>query len=111
MVPPGHAGAPSCRWSNQGNETRMGATKESEPDKGQLRLLLVGDKEDFAYLRDLLSRTGDKHLALGHARSPEQALARLGKRSTTCCCANTHPTTGWHCVCCRGSTGPPLTRG
>jgi hypothetical protein len=33
MVPPGHAGAAKLPMSNQGNETRMSATKESEPDK------------------------------------------------------------------------------
>jgi hypothetical protein len=77
----------------------MSATKQSELDKGQLRLLLVGDNEDFGYLRNLLSRTGDGHLVLDHARSPEEALARLGE--TNYCCY----------VCCRDYTGAPLTRG
>ncbi len=42
-----------------------------------MQLLLVGDNEDFRYLRELLNRPGDGFLALDHARSPEEALARL----------------------------------
>jgi hypothetical protein len=48
--------------------TPMSATKQSELDQGQLRLLRVGDNEDSGFLRDLLSRTGDGHLLLDHAR-------------------------------------------
>jgi PAS domain S-box-containing protein len=55
----------------------MSASNLSELDQGQLRLLLVGDHEDSGFLRDLLSRTGEGHLVLDHARSPEEALARL----------------------------------
>jgi two-component system cell cycle sensor histidine kinase/response regulator CckA len=45
----------------------------------QMQLLLVGDNEDFSYLRDLLKRPGDGHLGLDQARSPEEALVRLGQ--------------------------------
>ena len=58
----------------------MDRTKESAISDTPMHLLLVGDnKEDFSYLRDLLSRTGDGHLGLDHARSPEEALVRLGQ--------------------------------
>ena len=43
-----------------------------------MHLLLVGDKDDFSYLRELLRQTGDGHLGLDHARSTEEALVRLG---------------------------------
>ena len=42
-----------------------------------MQLLLVGDNEDLRYLRELLNRPGDGFLALDHARSSEEALARL----------------------------------
>ena len=45
-----------------------------------IHLLLVGENEqDFSYLSDLLRQTGDGHLGLDHARSPEEAVARLGQ--------------------------------
>jgi len=53
-----------------------GSPTSSEP----IHLLLVGENEqDFSYLRDLLRQTGDGHLGLDHARSPEEAVARLGQ--------------------------------
>jgi len=42
-----------------------------------MQLLLVGDDDDFSYLRDLLSRPGDGQVGLDHAHSTEEALARL----------------------------------
>jgi CheY-like chemotaxis protein len=44
-----------------------------------MQLLLVGDDDDFSYLRDLLSRPGDGNVGLDHAHSTEEALARLGQ--------------------------------
>jgi PAS domain S-box-containing protein len=45
-----------------------------------MHLLLVGEnKDNFTHLRDLLNRTGDGQLGLDHARSPEEALIRLGQ--------------------------------
>jgi len=45
-----------------------------------MQLLLVGEQEaDFAYLRDLLAKTGDGRLGLDHARSLEEALDRMGQ--------------------------------
>ena len=44
-----------------------------------MQLLLVGDNDDFSYLRDLLSRTGDGQLGLHHAHSTEEALLRLSE--------------------------------
>ena len=44
----------------------------------QMQILLVaGDHEDFAYLRDLLVRAGEEQIALNHAHSFEEALALL----------------------------------
>jgi DNA-binding NarL/FixJ family response regulator len=40
-------------------------------------LLLAGDDEDFAYLRDLLVRAGEEQIALNHAHSFEEALVLL----------------------------------
>ncbi len=44
-----------------------------------MQLLLVGDCEDFDYLRDLLSQSGEVNLGLDHALSTEEALVRLGQ--------------------------------
>ena len=58
----------------------MSSTKESAISSTLMHLLLVGEnKDDFTHLRDLLNRTGDGHLGLDHARSPEEALVRLGQ--------------------------------
>jgi two-component system cell cycle sensor histidine kinase/response regulator CckA len=44
----------------------------------QMQILLVaGDDEDFAYLRDLLVRAGEEQIALNHAHSFEEALVLL----------------------------------
>jgi hypothetical protein len=44
----------------------------------QMHILLVAEnQEDFIYLRDLLVRAGDGHIALDHAQSSEEALALL----------------------------------
>jgi two-component system cell cycle sensor histidine kinase/response regulator CckA len=45
----------------------------------QMQLLLVGDNEDFGYLRELLSQDGHAHLGLDCAKSPEEALVRLAQ--------------------------------
>jgi two-component system cell cycle sensor histidine kinase/response regulator CckA len=58
----------------------MDRTKESAIIDRPMHLLLVGEnRDDFSYLRELLSRTGNGHLGLDHARSPEEALMRLGQ--------------------------------
>ena len=44
-----------------------------------MQLLLVGDCEDFEYLRNLLSQSGEVNLGLDHALSTEEALVRLGQ--------------------------------
>ncbi|MGC2185356.1 MAG: response regulator [Terriglobales bacterium] len=56
----------------------MESTPESAGNSTPMHLLLVGDKDDFSYLRELLRQTGDGHLGLDHARSTEEALVRLG---------------------------------
>ncbi len=57
----------------------MHSTSESAISSAQMQLLLVGDNEDFTYLRDLLRQTGNGHLGLDQARSPEEALLRIGQ--------------------------------
>jgi len=55
-------------------------THGSPTSSAPIHLLLVGENEqDFSYLSDLLRQTGDGHLGLDHARSPEEAVARLGQ--------------------------------
>ena len=57
----------------------MQSARESPISSTQMQLLLVGDCEDFDYLRDLLSQSGEVNLALDHALSTEEALVRLGR--------------------------------
>jgi PAS domain S-box-containing protein len=60
----------------------MENTSQSAISRTPIHPLLVGDNDqDFSYLRDLLSQTGDGLLGLDHARSPEEALVRLGQTS------------------------------
>ncbi len=58
----------------------MQSTSGSVTSSAPIHLLLVGESEqDFSYLRDLLRQTGNGHLGLDHARSPEEAVMRLGQ--------------------------------
>ncbi|HLB89908.1 MAG TPA: response regulator [Terriglobales bacterium] len=58
----------------------MDRGRDSAIGSAQMQLLVVGNnEEDFTYLRDLLSKTGDGLLGLDHAHSPEEALARLAQ--------------------------------
>src|SRR5271165_372546 len=57
----------------------MEITSNAAASNSGIQLLLVGDNNDFSYLRDLLSRTGDGQLGLDHAHSTEEALSRLGR--------------------------------
>ena len=89
----------------------MSSTKESAISSTLMHLLLVGEnKDDFTHLRDLLNRTGDGHLGLDHARSPEEALVRLGQTLTTSCYANTNREMAQHCGCCMSCIGTVLVR-
>ncbi len=56
----------------------MESTPEPAGNSTPMHLLLVSDKDDFSYLRELLRQTGDGHLGLDHARSTGEALVRLG---------------------------------
>ena len=56
----------------------MEAQEMPQISSAAMQLLLVGDNDDFSYLRDLLSRTGDGHVGLDHAHSTEEALAAPG---------------------------------
>ena len=57
----------------------MESTASSALGSAPIQLLLVGDNDDFRYLHELLSQTGDGHLGLDHARSTEEALLRLSQ--------------------------------
>jgi DNA-binding NtrC family response regulator len=59
----------------------MESTRKAAIGSAAMQLRLVGDDDDFSYLRDLLSRTGDGHVDLDHAHSTDEALARLGQRT------------------------------
>ncbi len=60
------------------NGADMQSAGESAIGSSQMQLLLVGDNENFSYLRDLLSQSGNEQLGLDHAHSTEEALVRLG---------------------------------
>jgi two-component system cell cycle sensor histidine kinase/response regulator CckA len=57
----------------------MESTAGSAPGNAPMQLLLVGDNDDFRYLHELLTQTGEGHLGLDHARSTEEALIRLSQ--------------------------------
>ena len=57
----------------------MESTASSALSNAPIQLLLVGENEDFRYLRELLSQTGEGHLGLDYARSTEEALIRLSQ--------------------------------
>ena len=57
----------------------MESTASSDLGNAPIQLLLVGDNDDFRYLRELLSQNGEGHLGLDHARSTEEALIRLSQ--------------------------------
>ncbi len=55
----------------------MESTRPALVSSAPMQLLLVGENDDFGYLRDLLSQDG--HLGLDYAHSTEEALERLGQ--------------------------------
>jgi two-component system, cell cycle sensor histidine kinase and response regulator CckA len=57
----------------------MESIRKAATSNAATQLLLVGDDDDFSYLRDLLNRTGPGHVGLDHAHSTEEALARLSQ--------------------------------
>jgi CheY-like chemotaxis protein len=57
----------------------MESIRKAAIGSAAMQLLLVGDADDFSYLRDLLNRPGDGHVDLDHARSTEEALMRQGQ--------------------------------
>jgi two-component system, cell cycle sensor histidine kinase and response regulator CckA len=59
----------------------MESARKVAISSASMQLLLVGDDDDFSYLRDLLNRSGDGQVDLDHAHSTEEALTRL--RRTT----------------------------
>jgi hypothetical protein len=82
----------------------MEGTSQPAISSTPMQLLLVGDNDDFSYLRDLLSRTGDGQLGLHHTHSTEEARLRLSE-STISCYASTKRKMGRHCVCCTRCAG------
>ncbi len=70
---------PSDVASSRCNGSPMESTASSALSSAPIQLLLVGDNDDFRYLHELLSQTGDGQLGLDHARSTEEALLRLSQ--------------------------------
>ena len=89
----------------------MSSPKESAISSTLMHLLLVGEnKDDFTHLRDLLNRTGDGHLGLDHARSPEEALVRLGQTTYDLLLCECNREMAQHCGCCMSCIGTVLVR-
>ncbi len=63
--------------SSRGNRYSMESIRKAAIGSAAMQLLLVGDDDDFSYLRDLLSGSGDGRVDLDHAHSTGEALARL----------------------------------
>ena len=60
----------------------MRKTKISKISQRQLQSLLVGGSEqEFAYLREFLTKSGQRHADLDHAVSPDDVLNQVGKKS------------------------------
>src|SRR5437773_12480569 len=58
----------------------MNRAQDPDLSAAQMQLLWVGNNEkEFAYLRDVLTRSGEGRLALDCVRSPEEALQRLNQ--------------------------------
>src|SRR5437588_12620665 len=56
----------------------MNRAQDPDLSAAQMQLLWVGNNEkEFAYLRDVLTRSGEGRLGLDRVRSPEEALQRL----------------------------------
>src|SRR5438445_7819970 len=61
-------------------ESRHESCPGPRPQRCQMQLLWVGNNEkEFAYLRDVLTRSGEGRLGLDRVRSPEEALQRLNQ--------------------------------
>jgi hypothetical protein len=78
--------------------------RAQDPDlsAAQMQLLWVGNNDKgFAYLRDVLTRSGEERLGLDRVGSPEEALQRLNQ--TTQALSGTlgnHPRRQWCFVVC-----------
>src|SRR3989454_3559304 len=58
----------------------MNRAQDPDLSVAQMQLLWVGNNEkEFAYLRDVLTRSGEGRLGLDRVRSPEEALQRLNQ--------------------------------
>jgi two-component system cell cycle sensor histidine kinase/response regulator CckA len=57
----------------------MATPTESAIGNEQIHLLLVGDNDNFGYLRELLNRTGEGRLGLDYAPSTEAAMERVSR--------------------------------
>ena len=63
--------------SSRGNPYSMESIRKTAIGSAAMQLLLVGDDDDFSYLRGLLCGSGDGRVDLDHAHSTSEALARL----------------------------------
>src|SRR5438552_16013989 len=58
----------------------MNRAQDPDLSAAQMQLLWVGNNEkEFAYLRDVLTRSGEGGVGLERVRSPEEALQRLNQ--------------------------------
>src|SRR5947199_1672241 len=58
----------------------MNRAQDPDLSAAQMQLLWVGNNEkEFAYLRDVLTRSGEGRLGLDRVRSPEEALQRVNQ--------------------------------
>ena len=84
-------------------------TDGSPTSSAPIHLLLVGENEqDFSYLSYLLRQTGDGHLGLDHARSPEEAVAQLGQTTYDLLLCEYKSEMVLHCACRKDGAGPPV---
>lgn len=63
--------------SSRGNRYSMESLRKAAIGTAAMQLLLVGDDDDFSYLRGLLNGSGDGRVDLDYAHSTSEALARL----------------------------------
>src|SRR5437763_16261662 len=79
----------------------MNRAQDPDLSAAQMQLLWVGNNEkEFAYLRDVLTRSGEGRLGLDRVRSPEEALQRLNQTTYDLLLCITNPAMVWPCASC-----------
>ena len=95
---PSDVASSRCDWLFHGKYRRL------RPRQCANAVLLVGDNDDFRYLHELLTQTGEGHLGLDHARSTEEALVRLSQTTYDLLLCEYKPDEGAACACCTSYT-------